>query len=208
MKWSMVKSCRVAIALALVLVMAQFVTAVPIATDTATATIGSGSRVVNYTVDVAVWTMTAYQAENPTFELTAGNYVYEYVVKNNASQSTVSLSMFQVFIDDPCAINDVTTVGTVGGVPADAIIQDASTFPSAAYFFDLRPSLTPGRSSIKLVYTSDYGPSDGKATIGGNGGIGGEMAMLVPVPEPVSALTLAIGGLALIRKRSHKTVTA
>jgi hypothetical protein len=205
----MMKSCKVAMALALVLVMAQAVTALPptwiYQSGPVTSHIQSGPRIVDVTVNAYVWNLPDYQIVNPTFELTAGNFVYEYVVQN-LSTSTVSISMFQVPVAAPGLINDITTVGTVGGVGATALIVDASTLPSATYFF-LSPALSRNTTSSKLVYTSDYGiNTDGDATIGG-GSISGDIVMPTPIPEPVTALMLAAGGLALIGKRSHKTVT-
>jgi hypothetical protein len=205
----MMKSCKVIATLVCMLVIAQTATASPwiYASGPRPLDIQDGPRAVHAIVNAYVWDRSAYKAENPTFELTDGSFVYEYVVQNLAT-STVSLSMFQVPIASPGAIIDITTVGTVGGIPADATILDASTLPSATYFFNLRPALTPSMTSCKLVYTSDFGVNTGgTATIGGGGGISGDLVMPTPIPEPVTGLMLAAGSLALIRKRSHKTVT-
>jgi hypothetical protein len=206
----MMKSYKTAMALALVLVAAQVVTASPptwfYQSGPVTSHIQSGLRIVDVTVNAYVWNLADYQAANPTFELTDGLFAYEYVVQN-LSTSTVSISTFQVPIASPASINDITTVGTVGGVGATSVILDASTLPSATWFFDLRPSLSRNMTSCKLVYTSDNGIDVGSATVGGSGGISGDLVMPTPIPEPVTAVMLAAGGLALIRKRSHKTVT-
>jgi hypothetical protein len=206
MKYSKMKSCRVVMALALLLVTAQAVTATPLPnpiyqSGPITSHIQSGLRIADVTVNAYVWNLADYKLVNPTFELTDGSFVYEYLV-HNLSTSTVSLSMFQVAISGPQAINDISTMGTVGGIPADAVILDADTLPSANYFFNLKPALTPNMTSCKLVYTSDFGiNTGGSATIGGGGGISSDIQMPTPVPEPVSALLLGIGGLALARKR-------
>jgi hypothetical protein len=201
----MIKSCRAIMALALMLIIAQAAIATvpsPIyQSGPVTSHIQNGLRIADVTVNAYVWSLSDYKGMNPTFELTDGDFVYEYVVQN-LSTSTVSLSMFQVPINGPGSINDITTMGTVGGIPADAVILDAGTLPSATYFFDLKPALTPNMTSAKLVYTSDFGiNTGGSATIGGGGGISGNIVMPIPVPEPVSALLLGIGGLALARKR-------
>lgn len=166
-------------------------------------TIVSGPRIINSIVNAYVWNIADYQVVNPFFNLitTTGNYVFEYIV-HNQSTSTVSISMFQVPIAGPGFINEITTVGTIGGIGAAALIVDPATLPSATFLF-ISPALAPGMTSSKLVFTSNHGVNiSGNAIIGG-GSLSGDLVMPTPIPEPVSVMLFGFGGLALAAMRKR-----
>lgn len=165
---------------------------------TTSQSISSGGRLINISVTSNIWEYTDYMAVNPGTVITAGKYIYEYVVQNQQS-SNVSLSMFQIPISSPSAINGIGTVNNNGGVGALSFIVDPATLPSATYMF-LTPALAPGMGSVKLIYSSDLGWTTNTATVAG-GSVIGSITQWTPVPEPVTALTLGLGGLALIRRK-------
>jgi hypothetical protein len=127
-------------------------------------------------------------------------YIYQYIVESK-STSEVAVDLFSVVAGPTAGIASVGTAYYTGGIDAVASITTVpSVKQSADFAFDQTP-LDAGMNSYLLMFTSDnYYRKDGKAIItGGDDGIplpDGQEA-----PEPVTVLTLSLGGLALARKR-------
>jgi hypothetical protein len=168
-----------------------------------TALSGGGGRVINVSVTSSVWKYSDYISLNPSASsVTSAKYIYEYIL-TNLSTSNVSLSMFQVPISGPTLISGIGTVANGSGtIDATSMIVDQDSLPSATYLF-MSPALGISKTSYKLVYSSNGEWAETTATVAG-GSIIGDMKQWTPVPEPVSALLLGIGGLALIGKRTGK----
>jgi hypothetical protein len=185
-------------------------------------TLASGNTTVNIVgvagrkIDVKVDFLVEDLATYPPGQLPAGSsgvYVYEYIL-HNLSTSTVKIDLFSVAAELTASID---TIGTFGSAPAynaftEITEKDPSGQNQSAKFMFMKftipggPTygdgpLDIGADSYKLIFTSNYAPKiDGTAFVSG-GTIGGTAIVPTPVPEPISALLLGIGGLAIARKR-------
>jgi hypothetical protein len=167
---------------------------------TSTSFSGTAGRNINVSVTSSVWNYSDYLSLNPSMQIATGKYIYEYVVTNLAT-SNVSISMFQVPIAGPTLINGIATVaGVAGSLNAVPYIVDQDSLPSATYLF-MPTALGVNKTSYKLIYSSDGEWTVSTATVAG-GSITGDLTQWTPVPEPITALMLGVGGLALLRRKS------
>jgi|GEM_PF-3218819 len=167
---------------------------------------GVGGRVIDVDIDYIVEDLATY----PGGQLPGGSngsYVYEYTL-HNLGTSNVKIDLFSVAAELNASIMNIGTYGSPPAVNALTEITDLTPGVNQSAKFSFvkfdQLGLTPlgiDQYSYKLIFTSDYYPGMGYAFVSG-GSIGGEIANIpVPVPEPVSAVLLAIGGLAFFRKR-------
>jgi hypothetical protein len=128
-------------------------------------------------------------------------YIYQYTVENTIA-SDAGIDLFSIVAGPTAGIAAVGTAPKTGGIDATASISvEPGVKQSADYAFYQTP-LGAGKSSYVLMYTSDNSfRKDGRAIVTG----GGDGSIPLPddpqVPEPLTALTLGVGGLAIIRRR-------
>jgi hypothetical protein len=151
-------------------------------------TVVYGSGVGNSKANV---TSTVYKAD-------AGGYIYTYQISNAA----IKFTWFSVAFDPILITNwGVQTPGSTPTAwdPAD----DSSAATNVEAFFS--SGLTASNSAI-LWFTCANAPSNGVgalAKLSGTGGTYAEGTVLVPVPEPLTAILLGSGWI-LLRKYKHK----
>ena len=139
-------------------------------------------------------TSTVYTAD-------AGGYIYTYQISN----AVVNFSWFSA------AFNSVAISGwgvDVSGTQMAPIawdpVDDSSAATSVEAFFS--PGLTASNNSAILWFTCANAPSDGVgalAKLSVSGLVAAEGPVLVPVPEPLTAILLG-GGWILLRMYRHK----
>lgn len=143
----------------------------------------------------------------------AGNYAYLYQVKNIG---TLGNNVVEAFTASPFfGASAITTLGyltantptgfTLGAQTAYAASIDAVAGPTISFAFPAFLSgyaIDPGEWSSTLYVLSDGAP----ATITGNVIDGWTTSgdVVGPVPEPATMSMLALGGLAMIRRKGRK----
>ena len=125
-------------------------------------------------------------------------YVYTYQVFNDAS-STATLSSFSVgLLDGAGAVSpdDDPTYGVAGGVAPLLSRLVGSPPTSVQWTIDVDAD----EHTTLLLFSSPYNYTFKAATVA-NGGDGDTHLMPTPLPEPVSLSLLALGAMALVRRR-------
>jgi hypothetical protein len=128
-------------------------------------------------------------------------YIYQYIVENMGS-SEAAVDLFSVVAGPTAGIAAVGTAPKAGGIDAAATISAEPGVKQSADFAFQQTPLSAGKNSYILMYTSNNSfRKDGRAIVTG----GGDGSIPRPdgqeVPEPLTALTLGLGGFAIVRRK-------
>jgi hypothetical protein len=133
-------------------------------------------------------------------------YVYQYIVENK-STSELPVGFFSVIAGPSAGMAAIGTALNTDGIDATTkkITTVAGVQQSADFAFDQTP-LDIGKNSYVLMFTSDNSyRKDGKAVIkDSDNGIPVSNDDNNNLPEPLTALTLGLGGLAIIRRKMSR----
>lgn len=132
----------------------------------------------------------------------AGGYIYTYQISN----ATVKFTWFSVALDSIAVSN--WGVQVTGGETSPAS-WDPVDDPSAAINMEaaFSPGLTATSNSAILWFTCTQAPATGVgalAKLGVGGGTYAEGNVLVPLPEPLTAILLGGGWILLLRYKHKK----
>jgi hypothetical protein len=129
-----------------------------------------------------------------------GQYIYAYQIFNDYAASEEAVTYFALLGTDGAAI-DLASIGAqqdaAVGIGPGAGYFDAGESRVVWEFNGTNGYIVSGEHSWFLVFSSTNGPTQGDFEIGAPG------QLLVPVPEPCTAILLALGAAAAMRKRTR-----
>jgi hypothetical protein len=165
-----------------------------------------GTKTMHVNINFAVFdTSTGAYTDAPGPQ----RYVYVYVL-DNQTNSDIPVSFFSL-VAPSSSIAGIGTAVTTNGIDAVASLGGTPNINQSADFGFKLPGagsssvdqgpLLAGRSSYKLIFTSDYTyKTDGVAIIKGGTADDDKGLPNPETPEPMTVVLLGAGGLALIRK--------
>ncbi|MCK4602955.1 MAG: PEP-CTERM sorting domain-containing protein [Phycisphaerae bacterium] len=165
-------------------------------------TYDEGGDVLHALLDYAVFLPTMYPGDVADMD---SQYVYAYqlFIEND---TTVALTFFSIGLDSSASafnIGEDVSVGQPGELSgvSPALVSIGSSSAQWLFGWGTGAEIDPGEHSTVLVFTSPYGPLWDTTTMA-NGGFPTPVGLLPsPVPEPATLSLLALGGLALMRRR-------
>ena len=160
----------------------------------------SGSFICDLTYAVYDLQAITYNGFDPSWG--QDKYLYAYQVFN-LGNSTVNMSVFSVLVPQGVIADNIAYDGSKGqtlGIPSS---NQQFAGGSAVWRFD-NHAIVPGKNSVVLLFTSNFGPGTSTASFEGDQITGEVKASVVsPVPEPVTLALLGIGAITMFRKRSR-----
>ena len=168
-------------------------------------TYDDGGDVLHALLDYAVFLPTQYPGDVADMD---SQYVYAYQLFIE-SDATVALTFFSIGLDSPASVFNIgedVSVGQPGELSgvSPALVAIGSSSAQWLFGWGVGAEIDPGEHSTVLVFTSPYGPVWDTTTMA-NGGVPTPVGLLPsPLPEPATMSLLALGGLALMRRRRLK----
>ncbi|MHC4984540.1 MAG: PEP-CTERM sorting domain-containing protein [Planctomycetota bacterium] len=154
----------------------------------------NGTGVAGY-IDWAVFAPGDFPFGGSGYAPTAGEMVYVYQL---FSTGTDSVSSFSVALENPA-----DNVGSFTGLSGDAVIN-ALLVPAVKAEWQFA-GITTGNNSEGLAFSSPYVPKDLFGLVIDGGTFSVAIPLPTPsdaeIPEPATMSVLALGGLALLRRR-------
>jgi hypothetical protein len=128
-----------------------------------------------------------------------GQYIYAYQIFNDYAESEEAVTYFALLGADGAAI-DIASIGSQedpqGGIEPGWGYFDGGQSRVVWEFNGGNGYVVGGEHSWFLVFSSDQGPSAGDYEIGAADGL------MVPAPEPCTAILLGLGAAVAMRKRT------